>query len=119
MLEINEYIYPSLYILIPVLYFAGMILKSWKRFDDRMIPLTLGILGIILATAYIASEGIPQKADEIFSMIFAGITQGLLCASGSVYANNIVKQAKKKKDSGLKSGEKGEKNHEKSGFTDN
>ena len=114
-MEISEYIYPALYILIPVLYFAGMILKSWKKFDDRKIPLTLGILGIILATAYIASEGIPKRTDEIFSMIFAGITQGLLCASGSVYANNIVKQAKKKKDNGLKSekaGGKGESRNE-------
>lgn len=98
-MEMSNYIESELLIIVPVLYVLGLMIKR-SSIDDRWIPLILGIMGIVLATAYKLTAHMPDNTSEVFALIFAGITQGLLCASGSVYANNIVKQFKNKNTEG-------------------
>ena len=87
-MEIMNYIEPELFIIVPILYILGIMIKR-SDIDDRWIPLILGIMGILLATFYKLSAHVPCDAQSVFE------TQGLLCAAGSVYANNIVKQMNK------------------------
>lgn len=97
-----SYIEPELYIIVPVLYVLGAMIKK-SSIDDKWIPLILGIMGIILASAYKIAAYLPFDSGDFFLILFAGITQGLLCASGSVYANNIVKQITKNDEDSDKS----------------
>lgn len=94
-MDITNYIESELYIIVPVLYVAGIIFKKSSVVDDRWIPIILGILGIVLASVYKLAAYSPDSAGDVLSLLYAGITQGILCAAGSVYANNIVKQIKK------------------------
>ncbi len=93
-MDIISYIEPELFIIVPVLYILGLMIKK-SSINDKWIPIILGAMGIILATVYKLAAHIPCGFSEVLQIIFAGITQGILCASGSVYANNIVKQFKK------------------------
>ena len=93
---IQDYILPACLALIPVLYLIGMLLKRSERFQDRFIPLTLGIIGIFLAVLTVLSAApLPRSPREWLSAILAGVTQGILCAGSAVYGNQIVKQARK------------------------
>ena len=94
-MEIINYIETELYILVPVLYALGSILKRSSAIDDRWIPIILGIMGMALATVYKFGIYAPGDSKAVLSVIFAGLTQGILCAAASVYANNVVKQMKK------------------------
>lgn len=87
---IKDFIRPELLVLIPVLYWFGVALKRTERFSDRWIPLTLGVIGMVLASIYVAATG---QSGSFLMTIFTGITQGILCAAGAVYANQVVKQA--------------------------
>ena len=91
----KEFIRPELFVLIPVLYFAGIGLKNAAFFADKMIPVMLGLVGIVLSAVYIASTSSFAGPQSVFAAIFASITQGVLCAGCSVYVNQIIKQAKK------------------------
>ena len=91
----SEYIESELFIIVPVLYVLGMLIKK-SKVSDRFIPIILGVMGISLVTAYKLASRLPTSASELFAILFAGITQGLLCAAGSVYCENIRKQIKKK-----------------------
>ena len=97
-MEITNYIESELYIIVPVLYVMGILFKKSEAIDDRWIPIVLGILGVILACIYKFTAYEPNSAHEILGVIYAGITQGILCAAGSVYANNLIKQMKKDGD---------------------
>lgn len=89
----KEFIKPEILILIPVLYLIGAMIKNTNLIKDKYIPLTLGIVGIVLVTVYIlASEG----TQNIYMAVFTAVTQGILCAGASVYANQLVKQLGKK-----------------------
>lgn len=93
--EIRQYVKPELYILIFVLYIVGKGLK--KSFvTDKYIPTVLGICGTILACVYVFSSLDTFNAQSILAAAFSGITQGLLCAGGSVYIDQIIKQISKK-----------------------
>jgi len=93
----NEFIRPELLVLVPVLYLIGMGIKK-SKINDKWIPLLLGGCGITLASAYIfAMSPILAYADILFAA-FSAITQGILCAGASVYANQIIKQAQKDKN---------------------
>ena len=94
-MDITNYIESELYIIVPVLYVMGILFKKSKAVDDRWIPIILGILGIILACIYKFTAHAPETTSKILALIYAGVTQGILCAAGSVYANNIFKQMKK------------------------
>jgi uncharacterized membrane protein len=92
---IIQYIKPELLLLIPVLYMIGNMLKNIDIFPDKWIPLTLGIIGIILATLYILATSTIDNYQSVIMLIFTAITQGILVSGCSVYFNQIVKQLNK------------------------
>lgn len=93
--QMSVYIKPELYILVFVLYIVGKGLK--KSFvPDKYIPVLLGVCGILLACLYMFSMITKVNFQNILTAVFFGITQGLLCAGGSVYINQIIKQIGKK-----------------------
>ena len=92
---IKEFIRPELLVLVVVLYLIGVALKTSKRIRDNYIPIVLGVIGILLALLYLAAVSDLGTPQAITAYLFAGITQGILAAGGSVYANQIYKQAMK------------------------
>ncbi len=90
--EIVSYISPELLVLVPVLYLVGMGIKKYGS-DDRVIPLALGLLGMMLACLYGYSTMAP--GGDVAMVLFTGIVQGILCAGASTYFNQIWKQAHK------------------------
>ena len=92
---IKELIRPELLVLIPVLYFIGIGIKKSATIADKLIPVLLGVVGIALATIYVAATTPPASGADFLNTAFAGVTQGVLCAGCSVYVNQIVKQTGK------------------------
>lgn len=93
-MNFEAYIKTELLILIPVLYFIGIGLKK-SKIKDKWIPLALGISAVTLSAIWvIASEEI-CGVKQIASAIFMAVTQGILVAGASVYANQIYVQLKK------------------------
>lgn len=91
---IKDFIQPELLILIPVLYAIGVAIKRSEKIKDNYIPSILGVTGIILAGLWCMSSTPLSDGQTIVACIFAAITQGILCASGSVFVNQIIKQTK-------------------------
>lgn len=90
-MSFEEYIEPSLLVLVPVLYLIGMALKR-SAVKDNLIPLFVGVCGVLLACLYLMStKGVCAET------LFAGIVQGILCAGASVYVNQTCKQIAKSK----------------------
>ncbi len=85
--SVSNLIAPELLITVPVLYILGIALKKLNVFKDKYIPITLGIIGIMLSFFKLASNN-----SVSFELIFASVTQGVLCAGATVYANQLVKQ---------------------------
>ena len=94
-MTIEEFIKPELLILIPVLYIIGIGLKK-SKLSDTLIPLTLGIISIILCAIWTISTSDISSLKEIAYALFVSITQGILAAGASVYINQIFIQSKKK-----------------------
>ena len=90
----QDYIRTELLILVPVLYFMGIGLKK-SKLPDKWIPVALGVMAILLSTMWIMSTGAISGVEEIVSALFTAITQGVLVAGASVYANQIYIQANK------------------------
>ena len=91
----EELIRPELLVLIPVLYFLGLGLHKMAAFEDRWIPLALGAAGIALALAYLVAAQPVSSVPEIAMLIFAGVTQGILCAGCSLFAEKLITRSKK------------------------
>lgn len=92
MQSIENLISPELLITVPVLYLFGMGLKKLNVFNDKFIPMTLGAVGVILSFLKLMAEN-PLTPE----LIFAALTQGILCAGSAVYANQLIKQGSIKK----------------------
>ncbi|MBR6562549.1 MAG: phage holin family protein [Clostridia bacterium] len=90
-----SYVDPELFVIVPLLYAVGAAIKK-SPINDSLIPFILAFVGILLAAAHTLSTAIPADTQELLCAIYRILTQGLLCASASVYANNIVKQVKSK-----------------------
>ena len=90
---IVDYIKPELLILIPTLWLLGEIVKNTS--EKTLIPLIVGISGVCLAGLYIFSLLPSFNIRCVLSAMFASLTQGLLCAGGSVYAHEIAKNIRK------------------------
>lgn len=88
------YIREELMILIPVLYFVGIGLKK-SKIPNKRIPLLLGIMSIVLSALWIISTSDINGAKDITMASFAAVTQGILCAGTSVYADQLYKQSLK------------------------
>jgi hypothetical protein len=91
---LKEFIKPELLVLIPVLYLCGTALKK-SEVADKHIPLYLGILSVFLSFLFIMATSNISGWQEGLMAVFSGLTQGILCAGASVYANQLVKQARK------------------------
>ena len=89
--DLTEYIRTELFVLVPVLYTLGLLLKK-SPLSDWLIPFVLCGTGIVLSFAFFAGSG-----ETIGKTLFASVTQGVLCASCSVFANNLIKQFKQRK----------------------
>ena len=89
-----DYIKSELLVLIPVLYLIGTGLKK-SKLPDKYIPVTLGATSVVMSALWIvATTDIAGAKDAAFT-IFMAVTQGVLLAGASVYANQLYKQSKK------------------------
>ena len=71
-------------------YIKPELLIKASSVQDKYIPLLLGLCAILLSSMYVIStSGINGLS------IFTAITQGVLAAGASVYANQIGKQINK------------------------
>ncbi len=92
--KIITYIKPELLILIPVLYFIGIAIKK-SEIKDKFIPLILGLCGIVFAVLYVFGTSDFKNYKDIIMLVFTALTQGILTAGCSVFANQLIKQSKK------------------------
>ncbi|MBR6502630.1 MAG: phage holin family protein [Clostridia bacterium] len=93
-MNFQDYIKTELLILIPVLYFLGVGLKA-SRLPDKWIPLSIGLIGVVLSAVWVFATSDVSCAKEIALAVFTSFTQGVLVAGASVYANQLYLQAKK------------------------
>lgn len=97
-ISILEYIKPELLILVPVMYLLGIGLKQTTVVKDKLIPLVLGLISVLLSILYVVATTDMAGYKDVLMGVFIAITQGILCAGGSVYVNQLVVQAKKKEE---------------------
>lgn len=94
-MDMMELIRPEMLTLIPVLYLIGAGLKRAEVFENKYIPLGLGLLGALLGAAWLL---VFRDAEyNTMQSLLMGAVQGILCAGCSVYANQIYKQLKAEK----------------------
>ena len=94
-MEYLQYIRAELFVLIPVLYLVGIVLKT-SRLKDSWIPLVLGVISILLCALWVFASSPINTTAEFALAAFSAISQGILIAGASVYANQIDKQLKEK-----------------------
>ena len=92
-MEFENFIKPELLILVPVLYFTGVIIKNTEAVPDKYIPAILGVAGIALSLLYVITT-----AGANGTSIFTAITQGILVAGARVYNNELIKQVTDKEE---------------------
>ena len=90
-MDFLKYIEPELFLMIPVLWVLGKILKEASFLKNKWIPLILGFTGILLAVCWVAGETRPFTLTAFFT----AVCQGILCAGAAVYGHQLVKQAGK------------------------
>lgn len=95
-MNFEEYVKPELLILIPVLYLVGLAIKK-SNIADKFIPFLLGVVGVLLSGLYLFATEDINGSQAVATAIFTAITQGVLVAGASVYANELIKQAGKDK----------------------
>lgn len=91
---VKEYISPELFILVPVLYILGIVIKK-SIIKDKLIPILLGLISILLTGLYLFATVEFNNIKEVLMIIFTTLTQGILIAAVSVYFNQIYKQLQK------------------------
>ncbi len=94
-MELKEFIKPELLILIPVLYVVGIGLKK-SKLPDRLIPLILGGIAIVLSAAWVIATSDISTLKDVAYALFISVTQGILTAGAGVYVNQLYVQSKKK-----------------------
>lgn len=93
---LTKFIRPELSILVILLYLIGLAIKKTKYIKDHFIPFILGFFSIALCAIYILSVSPePKNYQEVLSLIFNIIIQGICCAAAAVYFNQLGKQYKK------------------------
>lgn len=90
----QDYIKTELLILVPVLYFLGIGLKK-SKLPDKWIPIVIGLSAVVLSAIWVVATADISGLQETASAIFTAVTQGVLVAGASVYANQLYIQAKK------------------------
>ncbi len=91
-MDFKEFIKPELLILVPVLWFIGIVIKAMPKVSNWLIPFILMALGIILTTSYILGTDLPIVGRMIGNFIFSAVTQGVLVAAGAVMVDQVIKQ---------------------------
>lgn len=94
-MEYANYIKPELLVLVPVLVFAGYCLKTSTAVKDKLIPALLAAAGVVLAAVYVLASTSIATPQDAASAVFTAIVQGVLCAAGAVFADQVVKQGRK------------------------
>lgn len=94
-MDIQEYIKAELIALIPVIYIVGITLKR-SRLPDKWIPVALGFTSVALCAIWVISSSEISGTKEWATAVFTVITQGVLIAGASVYANQLLIQSNKK-----------------------
>ena len=95
-MDYQKYIKSELLVLVPVLYIIGLGLKK-SKLADKWIPLALGIIGVALSALWVAATSPITTGQEAAAALFTAVTQGVLAAGASVYANQLHIQAHKDK----------------------
>ena len=86
-MNIQDLIMAEYLVLVPFIYIVGMFLKKWGSHDDRLIPTTLGALGIIMGIIITyASVEVPTLQD-----IINGVIQGVFASGLAVFGNELAK----------------------------
>ncbi|MFA9380272.1 MAG: phage holin family protein [Acetanaerobacterium sp.] len=98
MSDYTVFIKPELLILIPVLYFIGVGLKKSEQVKDKYIPISLGGAGIMLAILWVVATTAIAGFQDVLMAVFVGLTQGVLCAAGSVYFDQTAMKQPKKEE---------------------
>ncbi|MBU5486454.1 phage holin family protein [Clostridium sp. MSJ-11] len=83
-MNIMEYVVEQAFILIPALYFLGLMLKGTKKIQDWTIPWILLICGIAGAIA-------------LMGLNIDAVIQGVIVTGVTVYANQLIKQSTEKR----------------------
>lgn len=97
-IDYMTYIKPELLVLIPALVFIGYCLKTSTAVKDKLIPAILAAVGVLLAALWVLATSTSTIAvpQDWLMALFTALVQGVLCAAGAVFANQIVKQTTKK-----------------------
>lgn len=90
-----NYVKPELLIVAVVLYFLGLWLKQAAFVPDKLIPLTLGVVGIFVCGIWVCATSQFANVQDVAMAVFASLTQGILVAGVSTYVNQIIKQSNK------------------------
>ena len=91
-MDYTTYIKPELLVLIPVLIFVGYCLKTSAAVKDKLIPALLAAVGVVIAAVYVLANTNIAEPQDGAQAVFTAIVQGLLCAAGAVFGDQIVKQ---------------------------
>ena len=83
MKEILEFITQEAYIMIPVLWVLGFIIKNTELIKDKYIPLILLAVSLLLSPWMLGG----YNAQNVI--------QAILVAGGAVLADNLYRQSKK------------------------
>lgn len=83
MMNFVEFIIEKAYIMVPVLWIIGYIIKNTERIKDKYIPLIL--LGISIGFSPLLLGGYTPE----------NIVQAVLVAGGAVLSNELYRQSKK------------------------
>lgn len=95
-MQYQDYIKTELLVLIPVLYFIGIGLKKSKM-PDKWIPIALGVTAVVLSAVWVFATTDIANGKQVAYAFFTAVTQGVLVAGASVYANQLYVQARKEK----------------------
>ena len=95
-MQIKDYVKPELLVVAVVLYFIGMWLKQSETVKDKYIPLINGLIGVAICAIYVFATCACGSGQDIALAVFTALTQGVLVAGLSTYANQIFKQSGKK-----------------------
>lgn len=93
-----EFIKPELLAIIPVLNLIGAGIKKTNKIKDKYIPIILGVISVFISFVYVFLATDINATSGLATAIFTALTQGLLCAAASVYANQIYKQTTKEEE---------------------
>ena len=69
--------------------------QKLAELKDHIIPVVLGAFSVAVCAIYVCATSDLSTVQNVLMAVFVAVVQGLLLAGGSVYVNQIIKQAKK------------------------